>query len=252
MKKYGYWVILALIVLAIAAMIVLQVLNITYSSDGVTNTLVSAIIPRLVCGIVFLVVIFFFDKKILLFTRSTWGKLIWCIPCLIVALVNFPFSALLSGSATIERADLVPLFAAYCLSVGLMEECVFRGLVQGAIYERLDGKRYRALITVAISSAIFGLIHLVNLLEGADVGSTILQVGYSFLIGGMLGAVLIKTKNLWLCVLLHALFDFGGLIVPYLGLGEFQDTIFWVLTAIGGTICLVHVLYFLLTVDKKK
>jgi hypothetical protein len=76
-------------------------------------------------------------------------------------------------------------------------------------------------------------------------------VGYSFLIGGMLGTVLIKTENLWVCVILHALFDFGGLIVTYLGFGEFQDIIFWILTAIGGILCLIHTLFYIIKRDKK-
>jgi hypothetical protein len=251
MKKINYWVTLSLILSAIVVMVILQVLNITYSSDETVNKLLTAIIPRLVCGVVFIVIIFFFDRDILLIKRGLAKKLLWCIPCFVVAVVNFPFSALISGSATIERADLIPLFALYCVAVGIMEEAVFRGLIQRIIQERLNQNRHRTLITVALSSAIFAVIHFMNLLEGADVGSTFLQVGYSFLIGGMLGTVLIKTENLWVCVILHALFDFGGLIVTYLGFGEFQDIIFWILTAIGGILCLIHTLFYIIKRDKK-
>ena len=97
---------------------------------------------------------------------------------------------------------------------------------------------------------LLGLLHLFNLFAGASVGATFLQVGYSFLIGAMLSAVLIKTDNLWLCVLLHAGFDFGGSIITELGTGIFQDLWFWIFTAFAGVLCLAHVLGFLIKQDK--
>ena len=59
------------------------------------------------------------------------------------------------------------------------------------------------ILPVLIDAALFGLWHLTNLLVGADVGATLLQVGYSFLIGGMLSAVLLKTGNIWTGVFRH-------------------------------------------------
>lgn len=172
--------------------------------------------------------------------------LIWCLPCLLVCLANFPYSALISGNAAVDRAELVPLLILQCLAIGFMEEAVFRGILFKYLAEVFKNKKYGAVYSVLISSALFGLWHLTNLFGGANVGATLLQAGYTFLTGAMFAAVLHKTENLWLCVILHALFDVGGLLVPVLGYGNTHDVCFWVLTAIAGAGCFIHVTYYLL------
>jgi len=86
---------------------------------------------------------------------------------------------------------------------------------------------------------------LVNLLEGAGFGATVLQVGYSFLIGGMCSIVLLKTGNLLYCILLHGIYDFGGGLIPTLGSGELWDTPTVVLTVILSVIVIVWMLLLL-------
>lgn len=243
------------IILVIAALSVLAVFDfctLKLSDDQTLNKLINDVIPR-ICGgvLLFFVLILIEYKGVLIPEKENFFKnLLWCLPCYLVVLANFPFSALICGNATIDRADLIWLFILKCLAISLMEEMLFRGLLQSVIYESFEKNKYKNLITVAVTSAIFGGIHLFNLFAGAGVGATFLQVGYSFLIGAMLSAVLIKTKNIWLCVLLHAVFDIGGLIVTDLGSGPFQDTCFWVLTAVCGVICLAYILYFLLKNQK--
>ena len=68
----------------------------------------------------------------------------------------------------------------------------------------------------------------------------------------MLAVAFIKTKNVWLCVAVHAIFDVGGLIVGDLGKGPFQDTVFWVLTAACGVICTAHIIYTLIKLQRAK
>ena len=75
------------------------------------------------------------------------------------------------------------------------------------------------LISILLTSAVFGLLHLVNLAQ-SGLPAVLRQIGYSFLIGAMCSVVLIKTHNLWLCVLLHAVFDFGGKLIDTLGVGK--------------------------------
>ena len=167
--------------------------------------------------------------------------MLWSIPCLLVATVNFPFAAIISGTAVIERPDLLWLFLLKCVATALLEEIFFRALLLPFFMERLAKNRYRVAISVLGSSVLYALMHLLNLFFGAGVGETLMQVGYTFLIGCMLAVMMLKTKNIWLCVTVHALFDAGGMIVPNLGSGPFQDTVFWVLTAVAGLLCAVHI-----------
>ena len=240
---------LILLLLLAAVFIAFEFINITYTKDRVANALISGIVPRIIAGGLLIAVFILLNGKRYFAPRCDIKQFIWCIPCLFVALANFPYSALIGGAATIERADLIWLFIIKCLTIAVMEEILFRGLIQQYLYDFFGQKKYSALITVAVSSIVFALFHLVNLFTGAGIGSTLLQVGYSFLIGAMLSAVIIRTENVYICIALHFLFDIGGLIVPDLGTGPFQDAVFWILTAIAGTICFIHVLLYLL---KKK
>lgn len=244
----------ALLVVAAVILIVFDFVDITYCADGTVNGLIDAIIPRAAVGVIVTAIIALIgERKVLLpDLKRIHRDILWCLPCFLVVLANFPFSALIGGSAKVLRADLVWLLVIKCLCVGLMEESLFRGLVQPVIGGYFKGKKYSAILTVAVTSAIFGLFHLLNLFAGAGVGATLMQVGYSFLIGAMLSAVLLKTGNLWLCVFIHAAFNFGGDIVSELGSGKFQDTVFWILTAVAGVICTAYILYYLIKKDRSQ
>ncbi len=178
--------------------------------------------------------------------------LVWSLPCFAVALVNFPYSALITGSARIERVDLLWLFLLKCLSVALMEELFFRALLLPVLRETRWGGKWGSFSAVLLSAALFSLMHLINLLMGAGWGATALQLGYTFLLGVMFGVMYCITGNVWLCVAVHALFDVGGLIVTDLGTGAFQDLVFWVLTAVVGALCAVHILLSALRLRKKE
>lgn len=51
------------------------------------------------------------------------------------------------------------------------------------------------------------MIHAANIFVGADPGTTIFQVCYAFSLGILFGAVLIRTGNLWSCIICHGLID---------------------------------------------
>lgn len=253
-KKLQNAIPIILILIAIIALIIFDILDIRYTDDETLNRLINSILPRIITAAALLgVMIALGLKKVLLpdFKRIT-KHLLWCIPCFLVVLANFPFTAVFGGSAKILRSDLIALFVLECLSIGLMEELLFRGLLQDTLTKLFESKPHGGIITVIVTSAAFGLIHLFNLFAGAGFGATILQVGYSFLIGAMLSAVIMKTGDIWLCVIIHAAFDFGGNLITELGTGAFQDLWFWIFTAVAGVICFIHVLYYLLKEDGKQ
>lgn len=239
----------AILAADLAVLITFEAVEIRVCGDETANALWLDIIPRIVTGITAVTVIFFagYGKCFKWERKGCLSALLWCIPCLAVAIVNFPFSALASGLAEITRHDLIWLFALKCLAIGFMEEAIFRGIILGVAAETIKEGKYKKLLTVAISSAIFALYHIFNLFAGAGAGATLLQVGYSFLTGSMFAATVLRTKSLYPCIILHAVFDFGGLIVTDLGLGTVHDNIFWILTAIAAVICFIHVIKYLLS-----
>ena len=76
-----------------------------------------------------------------------------------------------------------------------------------------------------------------------------MQVGYSFLIGGMCAIVLLKTRSVWLPVLIHAIYDLGGMLIRYLGGGTLWDTPTVVLTVL---VSVAVVIYFLVLLFRVK
>lgn len=211
-------------------------------ADETLSRLLMETVPRLFVGgfLVALLLYAGYGGSLRLRRKGLLRAVLWSLPCLLVALANFPYSALIGGTATIGRGDLVPLFLLKCLSVAIMEELFFRALAVPFLLERLKG-RLKEGYAVLLSAAVFSLSHLFNLLLRASVPATLLQVGYTFLLGCMFAVQLLETGSVWHCVLVHFLFDVGGVIVTDLGSGYFQDVVFWCLTAAAGVLCAVHV-----------
>ncbi|WP_171898840.1 CPBP family intramembrane glutamic endopeptidase [Curtobacterium sp. UCD-KPL2560] len=94
------------------------------------------------------------------------------------------------------------------LFVGVFEELLTRGVLLVGLRRRLPE------FGVWIASCVlFGLLHLLNVLAGAPVGSTLLQVVFAASFGSTLYLSRRLTGNLLLPVLLHAFWDFGSIAV---------------------------------------
>ena len=201
----------------------------TLSSDETTQLFYRSVIFRGLGSLVFLFVLLYLEFHVV--SRPRLGHLAVLLPALAVAVNNFPILGVAQGTVWIERSDLIPLFALDCLLIGVFEELAFRGVFLPSLLERYGNSKKGFHWTVIGSSAAFGLIHLVNLAEGAGLGATVLQVGYSFLIGGMCAIVLLKSGNLLYCILLHAVYDFGGRFLM-IGGGSLWDLPTVILTAV--------------------
>lgn len=222
-------------------------------SDGVANVLLGSVISRLSLSVLFVWLLYINGGIYYLHVKKTFFRdMLWCLPCFLVAVVNFPFSALMSGTLVINRMDLMPLYIIYVILIALLEEFIFRGFVITLLYNFFKFKKYPYLLTTVVASLFFSLAHLTNLLVGADIVSVLLQIVYSFLIGAMLTVVLFKTRNIWMCVLIHALFNFGGLLTSFIAIGNPWDLVFWILTIVCGVLCAGHIIMALIKLEKEK
>ncbi len=216
---------LAIILIAAPVLIWLEFGNPTLSADPRTAAIMKMTLTRLIGALVFFTLILTEGFRIL---RPTNGFrpvslcLPFILPPLLVAINNFPLIGLATGEAVIlHRAPSDWIwYTLMCLSIGLFEEFAFRGVILLTLAEKRHRTRLGLFTSIILTSAVFGLVHLVNLAMGAGIGGVIRQIGYSFLIGAMCAVVLFKTRNIWLCVLLHATFDFGGMMLdPRVGMG---------------------------------
>ncbi|MFB3895760.1 MAG: lysostaphin resistance A-like protein [bacterium] len=100
------------------------------------------------------------------------------------------------------------LFCSLWLSVfiGFSEESLFRGIILHSL------KRYGAIISVLVSSFLFSLMHITNLMAGFPLNYIYIQLYVALSLGVLFGALRIRTGTIWIVIILHSLIDFIGLI----------------------------------------
>ena len=126
-------------------------------------------------------------------------RFLYYVPLIIVALAAFA-SGIMSDDSGLFIPNLI-----FTLGIGLTEELYFRGIICNMWKE----KETKAII---ISSVLFGMSHLLNVMGGAGLAETLLQMAFAFTYGVVMAFVILRTKSIWPCILLHAFHDFCGFI----------------------------------------
>lgn len=223
--------------MAIIALLLCEIVGVErFFGENADEKLIESVeitLTRAIGGIVFLTILVYLGYKVLdPCKKPFWRGILVCLPAFAVAINNFPIQPVASGLARITASPWrIALFAAECFMVAFFEETCFRGVV---FLGFLNKRRYTAsgrFLAIIFSSAVFAAVHLVNVFFSASLPAVILQIGYSFLIGAMCAVVLMKTSNLWLCVLIHAIYNFGGAIIENCGEGEIWNPVSITLTA---------------------
>ena len=161
-------------------------------------------------------------------------------PCLIVALCNPPMLSLVCGSSSLNYsgktlAGYTAVFAAECILVATFEETLFRGAIFLSLLETKRENGKRIFLAVLQSSLAFALVHLLNLFSSSP-AAVLLQVGYSFLLGGMCAYTLLCTRNIVFPIIVHAVFNFCGQFVERFGYGDWATLPMMTFTVILGLI----------------
>ena len=161
--------------------------------------------------------------------RGNRKDYLYFIPLAVLASANVWNGVKMNGTAA-EMA----LYVLSMLCVGLIEEVLFRGFLFKAMCT--DGVKRATLI----SSVTFGMGHIVNLLSGRELLSTLLQIGYATVIGFLFTVIFLRGKSLWPCIVTHgALNALSALSVP-------AAPALRAVSAIGmGVLCLGYALWVL-------
>ena len=240
------WLIILLSIPSMA-LLYLELFPINRFEDPIMSQMVQIILTRLMGSIVFIPLCIYMGYNVLGLTKNKrWTYLLYTLVPLAVVVNNFPIIGVLSGAAYVTEPDwYIPIFALESLMIGLFEEFAFRGVLFPYILENRRQSSSSIFKATVISSAAFGAVHILNLFAGGGLGGVVLQVGYSFLIGGMCAIVLLYTRCIWICVALHAIYDFCGFMIPTLGTGVIWDPITVAITTILGIFALVFMLLWL-------
>ena len=208
-----------LFVVALAILLGIEVLRAVFSLDEQIYLLLSRFAGGAAC--LLFMMDFSFTRILLPFGNKKALLLLLTVPGFIIAINNFPFVSYLSGDCRItSSAESIAFYALICLGVGFFEELAFRGCAFMLLLKSRRKSRGKIFLAIFLSSVVFGLIHFVNLFFGASPLSVLLQIGYSALIGALCSMVLLLTRNIWLCVILHATYNFCGGIIESYGSGN--------------------------------
>jgi membrane protease YdiL (CAAX protease family) len=85
------------------------------------------------------------------------------------------------------------------INVGFIEEIIFRGF----LFKMMAKDNVKSAIIV--SAVTFGIGHIINLLNGADLIPTLMQVCYAISIGYLFVIIFYKSKSLIPCIITHSL-----------------------------------------------
>jgi len=136
-------------------------------------------------------------------------------------LVNLRFMtgnfAIVFPSSPLAIANLVYYFPA-----SLMEEIMFRGLALLAMVFAWGYTRKGLVKAVLLSSLLFGLIHLFNIVE-LSIEVVFLEVLVAALLGFFWAAITLATRSLWPAIILHWLTN-AAVNLKLIGIDNFQET----------------------------
>ena len=145
--------------------------------------------------------------------------------CVYVSVAQL-FLQSVSGSDGVRSAGGIIIYILTMFLVGMNEEVIMRGIVLNLFADRFSNTRRGVLAAIILSSVIFGAAHIPNVLSGVPLSSALIQALQATLLGVLFAAIYLRSGNLWICIIIHALVDFGGLMASGIfGNGDMTDMI---------------------------
>lgn len=162
-----------------------------FGYTGVVSFIVNTILSASLMGIV------------LLLKRSAYygftkvrdlKKYLYFIPLAVIISVN-----LWSGFNLNYSAREVVFHILTMINIGFIEELIFRGF----LFRMMEKNNVKS--AVAVSALTFGIGHIVNLLNGAELIPTLMQICYATAIGYLFVIIFRKSSSLIPCIITHCL-----------------------------------------------
>ncbi|MDR3598751.1 MAG: type II CAAX endopeptidase family protein [Clostridium sp.] len=154
---------------------------------------------------------------------------------------------------TKKDLQLLPLpqiiiFIVTMIAIGVGEEFIFRGIILNLFIDKFDKTKKGIYISIALSSIIFGAAHVTNAFSGISIKSALIQAGLVSMLGALLAAIYLRSRNIWVVVIIHAFNDFSALIGSGLfGIGSIvtQVNSYGYIKLIGLVVYLIPILILL-------
>jgi membrane protease YdiL (CAAX protease family) len=186
--------------------------------------LYSSAVIKLTISLIFLAILWVFGW-IRASGLTRFGNIkVWPVIVIILVyhmLVNLRFMtgdfAIVFPDSPLKIANLIYYFPA-----SLMEELMFRGLTLLAMVFAWGGTKKGLVKAVLLSSLLFGLIHLFNVVE-LSIEVVFLEVFVAAMLGFLWAAIVLDTRSLWIAVILHWLTN-AAVNLKLVGINNFRET----------------------------
>ena len=119
-------------------------------------------------------------------------KFLYFLPLILIASVN-----LWNGININNTKNEILFHILTMINVGFIEEIIFRGF----LFRMMEKANVKSAIIV--SAITFGVGHIINLLNGAELIPTLIQVCYATSIGFLFVIIFYKSKSLIPCIITH-------------------------------------------------
>lgn len=120
-------------------------------------------------------------------------EFLYFIPLLILMSVN-----LWGGVQIRNTTSQITFYILFMICVGFLEEIIFRGF----LFKMMAKDNVNT--AMIVSSLTFGIGHIINLFNGADLIPTLIQVCYAVAGGYLFVIIFQKGRSLWPCIIAHA------------------------------------------------
>jgi membrane protease YdiL (CAAX protease family) len=140
------------------------------------------------------------------------------------------------------------IFIITMIAIGIAEEFIFRGIILNLFIDKFDKTKKGIYISITLSSIIFGAAHVTNVFSGISIKSALIQACLVSMLGALLAAIYLRSRNIWVVVIIHAFNDFSALIGSGLfGIGSIvtQVNSYGYIKLIGLVIYLIPILILL-------
>ena len=121
-------------------------------------------------------------------------EFLYFIPLILLVTVN-----LWNGININNSVSEIVFYIISMICVGFIEEIIFRGF----LFKMMAKDNVNRAIIV--TSLTFGIGHIINLLNGAEVISTLIQICYATTVGYLFVIIFQKGKSLWPCIIAHSM-----------------------------------------------
>ena len=152
-------------------------------------------------------------------------KYLYFIPLLLIVSVN-----LWNGLNINHTPEKIIFYMLSMVNIGFLEEIIFRGF----LFKMMAKDNLKSAIIV--SSITFGLGHIVNLLNGADLVPTLMQICYAVALGYLFVIIFYKSKSLVPCIAAHIVIDVLSVFNVENSLSVYIIPVFLIVVSVGYAI----------------